>query len=57
MLTEAQLAEFEASVKSPGASGGVFRISTLNSGTVQEVMLASSLTMRQLNNYQLSAEQ
>jgi hypothetical protein len=56
MLTEAQLAEFEASAKAPGAGGGVIR-SIQNGPTVQETVVFSSLPMMRLSRLQLSVEQ
>lgn len=56
MLTEAQLAEFEASVKSPGASGVMIKMLTQN-GAVQEATIATAFSMLQLRRYKLSAEQ
>src|SRR5688572_4112129 len=56
MLTEAQLAEFEASAKSPGASGVFVTMSTQN-GTVQQAAAVTAVSMMQLRRYQLSGEQ
>jgi hypothetical protein len=56
MLTETQLAEFEASVKSPGASGVFIKMSTQN-GTVQQAAIVTAVSMTQLRRYQLSGEQ
>jgi hypothetical protein len=56
MLTEEQLAEFEASVKSPGASGVFVKMATQN-GAVQQALAVTAVSMMQLRRYQLSGEQ
>jgi hypothetical protein len=56
MLTETQQAEFEASVKSPGASGALIRMSTQN-GAVRQMAIVTAASMTQLRQYHLSSEQ
>jgi hypothetical protein len=56
MLTETQLAEFEASVKSPGASLVIVSTSTPGRGPLQEVVVISGVPTL-LRRYELPAQQ